>query len=341
MDSNEFGGGAIRNELGYDLAKDIYPRDWRTFRIRLLRLQERGESSFDFLLLHMWMGQLSNIPFRSGGYRTMSRSRWGWKYCGVFLEPITELLLLTWKRSFLSLRWWAPFLIPQHPDKWGRLPKREVLFLDDDETPMPDIIWDSLSGSKDLSWLIANLYFFFQMTISMREVLSSASSSLYHWIDLRVWIILEKTVLCFLDSSVLCCGPYPWPVQGPLVALWVFQIMRKLDLILLIHLVWRLGGCFCHPDPSLYLCGCDSYSAGKLCLVSIPRNCSRYWWVRNLNHWLICPLCYCCLVAKSCLTLCDPWTVARQAPLSMGFSSQEYWSGLPLPSPRDLSDSWI
>ena len=28
-----------------------------------------------------------------------------------------------------------------------------------------------------------------------------------------------------------------------------------------------------------------------------------------------------------------PWTVARQAPLSMGFSRQEYWSGLPFPSP--------
>lgn len=134
------------------------------------------------------------------------------------------------------------------------------------------------------------IYFFFQMTISMKEGLSSASSSLYHWIDLRVWILLEKTVLCFLDSSVLCCGTYLWFVQGPLVALWVFQSMRKLDLVLLIHLVWRLGGCFCHPDPSLYLCGCDSYSAGKLCLVSISRNCSRYWWVRNLNHWLIHPL---------------------------------------------------
>ena len=36
-------------------------------------------------------------------------------------------------------------------------------------------------------------------------------------------------------------------------------------------------------------------------------------------------------VAQSCLTLCDPpWTVAYQAPLSMGFSRQGYWSGLPL-----------
>jgi len=38
-------------------------------------------------------------------------------------------------------------------------------------------------------------------------------------------------------------------------------------------------------------------------------------------------------VAQSCLTLCDPWTVAYQAPSSMEFSRQEYWSGLPFPSP--------
>ena len=40
------------------------------------------------------------------------------------------------------------------------------------------------------------------------------------------------------------------------------------------------------------------------------------------------------LVAKLCPTLETPWTEAFQAPLSMGFSSQEYWSGLPFPSPR-------
>ena len=36
-----------------------------------------------------------------------------------------------------------------------------------------------------------------------------------------------------------------------------------------------------------------------------------------------------------------PWTVARQAPLSLGFSRQEYWSGLPFPSPGDLPDPGI
>ena len=37
-------------------------------------------------------------------------------------------------------------------------------------------------------------------------------------------------------------------------------------------------------------------------------------------------------------SLCPAWTVARQAPLSMEFSMQGYWSGRPFPSPRDISD---
>ena len=40
-------------------------------------------------------------------------------------------------------------------------------------------------------------------------------------------------------------------------------------------------------------------------------------------------------VAQSCPTLCDPMNyVAHQAPPSIGFSRQEYWSGVPLPSPQ-------
>ena len=39
------------------------------------------------------------------------------------------------------------------------------------------------------------------------------------------------------------------------------------------------------------------------------------------------------LVTRSCPTLVTPWTVARQAALSMGLSRQEYWSALPCPSP--------
>ena len=47
------------------------------------------------------------------------------------------------------------------------------------------------------------------------------------------------------------------------------------------------------------------------------------------------------LVAKLCLTLTTLWTVASQAPLSMGFPRQEYWIGLPFPSPGDLPNPRI
>ena len=47
------------------------------------------------------------------------------------------------------------------------------------------------------------------------------------------------------------------------------------------------------------------------------------------------------LVAKLCPTLATPWTTACQAPPSMGFSRQEYQSGLPFPSPGDLPDPGI
>ena len=45
-------------------------------------------------------------------------------------------------------------------------------------------------------------------------------------------------------------------------------------------------------------------------------------------------------VAQSCLTA-TTWTVAHQAPPSMGFSRQEYWSGLPFPSPGAIPDPGI
>ena len=44
------------------------------------------------------------------------------------------------------------------------------------------------------------------------------------------------------------------------------------------------------------------------------------------------------LVTKLCPTLATPWTITHQAPLYIGFLRQEDWSGLPFPSPGDLSD---
>ena len=46
-------------------------------------------------------------------------------------------------------------------------------------------------------------------------------------------------------------------------------------------------------------------------------------------------------VAQSCPTLLYPWTAAFQTPPSMGFSRQEYWSGVPYPPPGNLPDLGI
>ena len=47
-----------------------------------------------------------------------------------------------------------------------------------------------------------------------------------------------------------------------------------------------------------------------------------------------------CAQSRSCVQFfVTPWTVALQAPLSMGFSKQEFWSGLPFPSPG-MSQPW-
>ena len=48
-----------------------------------------------------------------------------------------------------------------------------------------------------------------------------------------------------------------------------------------------------------------------------------------------------CYLLSCVWPLVTPWTVAHQAPLSMGFSRQKYWSGLPFPSPEDLPHTGI
>ena len=60
--------------------------------------------------------------------------------------------------------------------------------------------------------------------------------------------------------------------------------------------------------------------------------------------WVPCgisciPLCV--YPSLSHVPLCDPWTVAQQAPLSLEFSRQEYWRGLPFPSPGGLPNPGI
>ena len=59
-----------------------------------------------------------------------------------------------------------------------------------------------------------------------------------------------------------------------------------------------------------------------------------WWWIVSLTF--SCPCDEPCCVVSVMSDSVTPWTVAHQAPLSMGFTRQEYWSGLPCPPPEDL-----
>ena len=83
----------------------------------------------------------------------------------------------------------------------------------------------------------------------------------------------------------------------------------------------------------------ESYSVDSVAPVSFLVMVLRYW--GQLLIW-ISLVCACMLSHLSCIRLCKTlWTVACQTPLSMGFSRQEYWKGLPCPLPEDLSDPEI
>ena len=66
-----------------------------------------------------------------------------------------------------------------------------------------------------------------------------------------------------------------------------------------------------------------------------------YIYIYIYTYIYIYGVCVCVCTLSGVRLLVTPWTAARQAPLSMGFSRQEYWSGLPFPSLRDLSNPRI
>ena len=101
-----------------------------------------------------------------------------------------------------------------------------------------------------------------------------------------------------------------------------------------------------HFFDYLFPCGLSSYFQHFCCLTFLNSNeltCLCMSLLVNISkrsvHFIY--FCYCSLVIKSCLTLCNTWTVACQAPLSMGFPRQEYWSGLSFPPSGNLTDPGI
>ena len=88
---------------------------------------------------------------------------------------------------------------------------------------------------------------------------------------------------------------------------------------------FRWFACYCLPSQT----HCEKTSFIPLRYVDHSKSAKlRSKWICDSPPQI--HICAACSVAQSCLTLCDRWTVARQAPLSMRFSRQKYWSGLPL-----------
>ena len=90
-------------------------------------------------------------------------------------------------------------------------------------------------------------------------------------------------------------------------------------------------------EPALSVSCCGSLS-------SDPTSLSGYGWRVPASVCVCVCVCACTharVHAQSCLTLCASVDCNCQAPLSMGFLRQEYWSGLPCPSPGNLPDPGI
>ena len=73
----------------------------------------------------------------------------------------------------------------------------------------------------------------------------------------------------------------------------------------------------------------------NLCMYALLLTTLLYLTAQIVCNYFLCSML--CLVSQSCLTLCKSMNyIAHQAPLSMGFSRQEYWSELPCPPPGDF-----
>ena len=92
-----------------------------------------------------------------------------------------------------------------------------------------------------------------------------------------------------------------------------------------------------HPSPTAIHTPGLQFPSG-LMGKEIGNSCIVNWWLYEAH----CKILACMLSHFSCVRpFVTPWTVAHQAPLSMEFSRQEYWSGLPWPPPGNLPNPGI
>ena len=170
-----------------------------------------------------------------------------------------------------------------------------------------------------------------------------------------------STASSFLsDSAVLTAGLESWYSRNRDTTVWT----PRLSLLTLSRILWN-ADCPSLSRHPIMVCGTqvprkrrvrDPMLPGldKQALNSmVPADMTFLWHLmvlsllqhNSLTSWhgsVLVRTCLSELKSLSCVRLfATLWTVAYQVPLSMGFSRQEYWSGLPYPSPEDLPNPGI
>ena len=129
------------------------------------------------------------------------------------------------------------------------------------------------------------------------------------------------------ESSHICCLRVGEQEAGFCVVLFP-RVTARCSLV-------RLA-----PRELLPLCVSLPLNA-RLLLHPPDRDESPHWSIPPHHHFLcVCVYVCVCALSRVCLFM-TPWTIAHQAPLSLGLSREEYWSGLPFPSSEDFPNPGI
>ena len=208
-----------------------------------------------------------------------------------------------------------------------------------------DVFWNSFAFSM-IKWMLA---IWSLVSLPFLNPGCTSGSSWFTFCWSLAWRILTITLLVCEMSAIV------WQFEHPLV-LPFFGIRMKTDLFQSCGHCWVFQICWYIEWSTLTASSFRIWkgSAGipspplALFIVMIPKAYLILHSRMSGCRWVITPswlsgswrsfLYSEGEVAQSCLNLCDPWTVAHRVPLSMGFSRQEHWSGLPFPSPMHESE---
>ena len=148
-----------------------------------------------------------------------------------------------------------------------------------------------------------------------------------------------------------CIYIYPLPFGlSPSINFAILKLLRIMhyDFFSILLFAYGVFSCVCvcsischiffflnHHRVSLQCCFSFNNSVSKIIQLYIDTDIEYSSMCYTVGPW------FGGLVARWCWMLATLWTVACQAPLSVGFSRQEYWSGLPFPSPGESSPQQV